>query len=85
MAETLSMSAAPPDLADLRRRIDEIDAQLHDLIIAAGGHHPGMLVVRFDNDPRHNLTDRAIGSAISKLESSSVPIPDRIYVLQHWR
>ena len=31
---------------------------LHDLIMAAGGHHPGMLVVRFDSDPRHNLTDR---------------------------
>jgi predicted nuclease of predicted toxin-antitoxin system len=33
---------------------------LHDLIMAAGGHHPGVLVVRFDNDPRHNLTDRGI-------------------------
>jgi chorismate mutase / prephenate dehydratase len=27
------MSAAPPDLADFRRRIDEIDERLHDLII----------------------------------------------------
>ena len=58
---------------------------LHDLIMAAGGHHPGMLVVRFDNDPRHNLTDRGIGSAINKLESSGIPIPDRIHVLNQWR
>ena len=58
---------------------------LHDLIMAAGGHHPGMLVVRFDNDPRHNLTDRGIASAINKLESSGVPIPDRIHVLNQWR
>ncbi len=31
---------------------------LHDLLMAAGGHHPGMLVVRFDSDPRNNMTDR---------------------------
>ena len=58
---------------------------LHDLVMAAGGHHPGMLVVRFDNNPRHNLTDRGIASAISKLESSGVPIPDRLHVLNQWR
>ena len=58
---------------------------LHDLIMAAGGHHPGVLVVRFDNDPRHNLTDRGIASAINKLESSGVPIPDHIHVLNQWR
>jgi hypothetical protein len=26
-------------------------ADLHDLVLAVGGHHPGILVVRFDNDP----------------------------------
>src|SRR5271157_328618 len=45
---------------------------LHDLVVAAVGHHPGILIVRFDNDPRHNLTDRGIATAISKLESSGV-------------
>jgi predicted nuclease of predicted toxin-antitoxin system len=58
---------------------------LHDLVKAAGGHHSGVLVVRFDNDPRHNLTDRGIASALSKLESSGIPIPDRVHVLNHWR
>ena len=58
---------------------------LHDLVIAAGGHHAGILIVRFDNDPRHNLTDRGIATAISKLESSAVPIRDRIHVLNQWR
>ena len=33
MAEKLSMSATPPDLADFRRRVDEIDERIHDLII----------------------------------------------------
>lgn len=58
---------------------------LHDLVMAAGGHHPGMLIVRFDADPRHNMTDRAIGVALSKLESAGVPIADRIHVLNQWR
>ncbi len=58
---------------------------LHDLVIAAAGHHAGILFVRFDNDPRHNLTDRGIATAISKLESSSVPIRDQIHVLNQWR
>jgi predicted nuclease of predicted toxin-antitoxin system len=58
---------------------------LHDLVIASAGHHPGILIVRFDNDPRHNLTDRGIATAISKLESSAVPIRDQIHVLNQWR
>ena len=66
-------------------RDSEDFADLHDFIMAAGGHHSGVLVVRFDNDPRHNLTDRGIASAINKLESSGVLIPDRIHVLNPWR
>ena len=58
---------------------------LHDLVLACGGHHPGMLVVRFDNDPRHNLTDRGIVTALANLEASRTPIPDQIHVLNHWR
>jgi predicted nuclease of predicted toxin-antitoxin system len=58
---------------------------LHDLVIAAAGHHPGILIIRFDNDPRHNLTDRGIATAISKLESSAVAFRDQIHVLNQWR
>lgn len=60
---------------------------LHHLIVAAGGRHPGVLVVRFDGDPRHNLTDRGIAGAVKKLESSGVPIPIpvRIHILNQWR
>ena len=60
-------------------------ADLHDLVMAVGGHHPGILVVRFDNDPRHNLTERAIATALGNLESSGVAVADRIHVLNHWR
>ncbi|MDR3635893.1 MAG: DUF5615 family PIN-like protein [Isosphaeraceae bacterium] len=58
---------------------------LHDLVLASGGHHQGLLIVRFDNDPRHNLTDQGISSALGKLESSGAPIADQVHVLNHWR
>jgi len=65
---------------------DSVDFEdLHDLVMAAAGHHAGILIVRFDNDPRQNLTDRGIGTAITKLEVSGVPIRDRIHVLNQWR
>jgi hypothetical protein len=60
-------------------------ADLHDLILAVGGHHPGILVVRFDNDPRHNLTERTIATALSNLESSGITLADTIHVVNHWR
>ena len=68
----------------LTRDHDDFE-DLHDLLMAGSGHHPGILVVRFDSDPRHNLSDRGIAGAISKLEASGVPIPDRIPVLNQWR
>ena len=60
-------------------------ATLHDLVVAVGCHHPGILVVRFDNDPRHNLTERGIATVLGNLESSRVRIADAIHVLNHWR
>ena len=47
--------------------------------------NPGILVVRFDNDPRHNLTGRGIAGATSKLEASGVPMVDQIHILNQWR
>jgi predicted nuclease of predicted toxin-antitoxin system len=58
---------------------------LHDLIVVAGGHHPGMLIVRFDADPRNDMSHLQIGVAISKPESAGVPIPNQIHVLNQWR
>jgi predicted nuclease of predicted toxin-antitoxin system len=58
---------------------------LHDLVMVVGGHHAGILIVRFDDDPRNNLTERGIATAISKLESAGVPIRDQIHVLNQWR
>ncbi|HZW33463.1 MAG TPA: DUF5615 family PIN-like protein [Isosphaeraceae bacterium] len=66
-------------------RDDEDFTDRHDLLIAGGGHHPGILLVLFDRDPRHNLTDRGIATAIRKLEASGVPISGHMHVLNQWR
>lgn len=58
---------------------------LHDLVLLAGGHHPGILVVRQDNDPTRDMSPRAIARAIHNLTASSVAIPNAVHVLNHWR
>ncbi len=68
----------------LTRDTEDFQA-LHDLVMAAGGHHPGVLTVRFDADLRHNMSERAIGVALGKLEASGLPIADQLHVLNHWR
>jgi predicted nuclease of predicted toxin-antitoxin system len=76
--------AIAQELPILTRDFEDFE-DLHDLVMTAAGHHAGVLVVRFDNDPRHNLTDRGIATAISKLESFGIPIRDRIHALNQWR
>ena len=58
---------------------------LHDLVAAAGGRHPGILIVRKDNDPKRDLTFAGIVRAIAKLVAAGVPIADQFIVLNHWR
>ncbi len=82
-ARVLTFSIAPA-LPVLTQDSEDFE-DLHDLVMAAAGRHAGILIVRFDNDPRHNLTDRGISTALSKLETSGVPIRDRIHVLNQWR
>ena len=40
--------------------------QLHDLVMAAGGHHPGILIVHKDNDKKRDLLE--FGRAIPMIE-----------------
>jgi predicted nuclease of predicted toxin-antitoxin system len=58
---------------------------LHDLIMQARGHHPGILVIRRDNDPRRDMTPRGIVHTIRNLTGAGVPLADCFYVLNHWR
>ncbi len=58
---------------------------LHDLVVAVTGRHPGILVVWKDNDPRRDLTWRGIVRAIGKLLAAGVGIANQYTVLNHWR
>src|SRR5438874_1289525 len=48
--------------------------ELHDLIRTAGGTHPGILIVRYDNDTRRDLTKKGIVVAIENLLAANVPL-----------
>jgi hypothetical protein len=58
---------------------------LHDLVIDAQGHHPGILVVRKDNDPKRDLKVSGIVRAIGNLLASAIVIADQYIILNHWR
>jgi hypothetical protein len=59
--------------------------ELHNLVLAVQGHHPGVLVVRQDNDRKRDLKPPGIVRAIAKLEAASVPIADAYHILNHYR
>jgi hypothetical protein len=59
--------------------------RLHELVLLVGGHHPGILVVRRDNDPRRDLRPRGIVQSIQNLSVSLVSIPDQLHMVNHWR
>jgi predicted nuclease of predicted toxin-antitoxin system len=63
---------------------DDFD-KLHDLVLIVGGHHPGILTVRKDNNPKRDLTVPGIVRAITKLLAAGVSIPDQLHILNHWR
>ena len=55
--------------AVLTRNYKDFEA-LHDLVVsAANGHHAGILVVRYDNNPRNNMSSGDIATALRNLEN----------------
>jgi predicted nuclease of predicted toxin-antitoxin system len=58
---------------------------LHNLIMQTQGHHPGVLVVRRDNNPKRDLTPSGIVRAIRNLEAANAPVADQYIILNHWR
>jgi predicted nuclease of predicted toxin-antitoxin system len=59
--------------------------ELDALILSAGGTHPGILVVRFDSDPRHDMKPKHIVAALANLEQSGMNITSQVVVLNQWR
>jgi hypothetical protein len=66
-----------------RNHVDFED--LHKLVLASGGGHSGILVVRFDNDPTRDMKPKAVVAAIGKLARSGLLLANQIHVLNHWR
>jgi predicted nuclease of predicted toxin-antitoxin system len=58
---------------------------LHELVMTAGGGHPGILLLHFDNDPTRDLTPKGTVAAVAKLENSGVRVSSMVHVLNHWR
>ena len=58
---------------------------LHRLVMTSTGHHPGILIIRQDNDPARDMTPRGVAAAIDRFERSGIPPEDNFYVLNHWR
>lgn len=58
---------------------------LHNLVIQVQGHHPGILIVRRDNDPTRDLKPAGIVRAIRNLLAAGVSVIDTVQVLNHWR
>ena len=72
------------DLALISRNHDDF-LDLHLVVESAGGRHPGILIVRFDNDPRRDMSSRSIVTAIGRLSASSLPIASHFLILNDWR
>src|SRR5213594_436199 len=69
------MSAIRTGRVVLTRDYDDFKL-LHDLVLLAGGHHPGIFVVRRDNDPTRDMSPGVIVRAIQKLTASKMTIAD---------
>ncbi len=68
----------------LTKNYDDFGA-LHELVLACGGHHPGILVVRSDNDSARDMSLRGVALAIKKLIASDLPVVDDYIILNQWR
>jgi hypothetical protein len=58
---------------------------LHNLIIQVTGHHPGIFVVRRDNDPKRDLSPAGIVRAIRNFLAANITLRDDYVILNHWR
>ena len=58
---------------------------LHLLVVDLKGHHPGVLVIRRDNDPKRDLTPAGIVRALRNLLAANALLANQCIVLNHWR
>lgn len=78
------LHAIQTDFVMLTRDYEDF-LELHDVVHAAQGQHPGILAIRADNDISRDMKDRDIVRAIANLKRAGVPVPNEFHVLNHWR
>lgn len=72
------------DLVLVTRNYDDF-LELHLVIEASGGVHPGILIIRMDNDPTRDLSPRGVVTAIGRFESAGAAIVGQFVILNQWR
>jgi predicted nuclease of predicted toxin-antitoxin system len=58
---------------------------LHLLVMEAQGQHPGILIIRKDNDASRDMTPRGVIVAIGKMGASGMEVRNEFIILNHWR
>jgi hypothetical protein len=58
---------------------------LHLLILETRGRHPGILIVRKDNDASRDLSPRGVVTAVGKLSASGLDLRSDFVILNRWR
>ena len=58
---------------------------LHLLVLEAQGQHRGILVERFDDDPKHNMTPKDIVRAVGNIEASGISLVNEYQILNQWQ
>lgn len=59
--------------------------ELHELVYYTGGAHFGILIVRYDNDARRDLTQKGIVRAVGNLIAAKAPVQNEFIILNDWR
>lgn len=58
---------------------------LHDLVIGSGGSHPGILIIRRDQDRRRHMSPAQIVRALARVDASGTAIANSFIVLNLWQ
>ena len=53
--------------------------------MVSGGGHPGIFIVRKDNNPKKDMTERDVVRAVEKLMLAAANVPNDFQILNHWR
>jgi len=65
---------------------DRVDfLELHELLLDSGGEHPGVMVVRYSDDPKKDMKVAQIVRAVNNLAKSGLSTVNQFFVLNQWR